>query len=190
MAEVNNVCTQHRDLVEENRRLKDELFKVTERYHIELTKWKDQGHQCSDDLEHDKLETVQRARDIAKLWMTNARNSSAQDERQAASLEALTRTHVRNATKMSGQAARISLAALKVAQQHSTVRLSTLSIPQQEEKEHPISTGSLLASSLSVVKKKRTRAYLEGASLNEVTKVRRPQPSKTPRQKWGSLKRL
>lgn len=174
MAEVRSILTQHRELVEENKRLKDRLFKVTDRYEREQRQWRDRAH-IDDDLDPEKMRTVQKIRDAAKLWTSNQRSTMVQEERQAASLETHTRTHVRNASKMSGQAARISLAAMKVA--------------QRQEKENKIPGGSLFTLSMSLAKKKRTREAVEVAPSNTFAKVRKPPSSKPPRQAWGSLHR-
>ena len=189
MAEVRSVLTQHRELVEENKRLKDRLFKVTDRYEREQRQWRDRAHKrVDDDLERDKLEAVQKTRNAAKLWTANQRSAMVQEERQAASLEAHTRTHVRNAPKMSGQAARISLAAMKVAH-HSTIRSSTIDVPPKQEKENKMTGGSLFTSSLSLAKKKRAREAVQVEPSNTFAKVRKPPSSKPPRQAWGSLLR-
>ena len=192
MVEVREVLQQHRELVEGNNRLKKRLNKITHQYEKEKNHQKDNIHCCLEaELEIGQLNNVKKSKEAATLWAAAKRSNMVKEERQAASLEMHTRTHVRMSNKMSGQATRMSLAAMRVTK-HTTNPLSGLVVipsRQGEKKNEIFQENSLYATSVSLVKKKRMRSAIEIVPSNNILQVSKPISTKPPSKTWGSLVR-
>lgn len=192
LVEMREVIQQHRKLVEENHRLKKSLDKITHQYEKEKRQWKDSCYSSLEmELGPDQLINAKKSKEAGTMWVATERYDMIKEERQAASLEMHTRTHVRMSHKMSGQATRMSLAAMRVAK-HTTNSISEIaSIPsiQSEKKPELHQRTSLYATSVSLVKKKRMRTALGIVPTNNIVQVRKPPCSNPPCKTWGSLMR-
>ena len=189
MAEVRDVLQQHRELVEENHRLKDRLGKLSNIHERENPQWSDGvDKRVDEDLEQVNLVNVKKTRDAARLWAAAKRTDMENEERLLVSLEKHTKTHVRMARKMSGQAARMSFAAMLVAKNVSN-STSTMDILQQEDNEVEWPRSDLfVSSSLPLGRKKRARDGIGAVSSKSLSEVSKPLWSKTPQRAWGSLR--